>query len=68
MYIAWRWFDWTETLHNKKNIFQYRIIHKDCCVDGIYSNLNYTRDRILNAHMKIIIIIIIIIIMVLNTL
>jgi hypothetical protein len=26
--------------------------YKKCCVDGIYSNLNYTRNRKLNTRMK----------------
>jgi hypothetical protein len=35
-----------------KNIFQERIIHKECCVDFIYSNLNYTHNRMLYTRMK----------------
>jgi hypothetical protein len=28
------------------------IIYKESCVDGIYSNLSYTRNRMLNTRMK----------------
>jgi hypothetical protein len=35
----------TEPKHaeNEKNIFQQRIIHKKCCIDGIYNDLQEWR-------------------------